>query len=63
MDPTIITRWLTCHVSGCGNSEIPIRMKYPEDVDALICGVCSQPITDVAEGPPEEVTEMPKWEL
>lgn len=63
MNPTIITRWLTCHSSGCTNSEVPIRMRYPEDVGVLICGVCSQPITDVAEGPPEEVTEMPTWEL
>lgn len=61
MEPEPITRWLTCHTPGCGNSEIAIKAQYPEDVDILFCGVCSAEITDVATTPPEPVTEMPTW--
>ncbi|ASZ73346.1 hypothetical protein SEA_LUCKYBARNES_28 [Brevibacterium phage LuckyBarnes] len=62
-EPMIITRWLTCHTVGCGNAEVTLMGVFPEDVDALFCGVCSQPITDVATEPPKPITEMPTWEL
>ena len=51
----------TCHTPGCGNAGETLEV--PDDVDAVLCGVCGQKITDVAEGPPEPVTEMPSWEL
>lgn len=63
MDEEMLTRWLTCHTDGCSNAEQPIEMTYPADVSAHVCGVCSTPINDVAEQPPEPVTEMPTWDL
>jgi hypothetical protein len=45
----------TCHTLGCLNAEIPIELQltYTDDfgveqvVDAVTCGVCGQPITDI----------------
>lgn len=51
----------TCHTTNCGNAEITLEV--PDDVDSVLCGVCSQPITDVATEPPEPIKEMPPWEL
>lgn len=47
---------VTCRTEGCGNEGhgIEIDMTAPDDdgndvpVDSVICGVCGQPITDVA---------------
>lgn len=47
---------VTCRTPDCGNSGIPIDMilTYTDEtgqvhpVDSVVCGVCSQQITDVA---------------
>jgi hypothetical protein len=39
---------LTCHTEGCENYDIGIPMALPTDWEACYCGVCGQPITDVA---------------
>lgn len=57
-----VERWATCLTAGCENYGTSVRILVPEGGD-VGCGVCSQPITDVAEGPPEDITEMPTWEL
>jgi len=47
---------VTCHTEGCGNAGIPLDIGVSwedeetgetEYVSAVVCGVCSQPITDV----------------
>jgi len=47
---------VTCHTDGCANAEIAIDLPttYEDEetgetrsVDAVICGVCGQPIEDV----------------
>jgi hypothetical protein len=51
----------TCHTEACGNAEHPIDVGDLTAYDAngdpdptgtayVVCGVCSQPITDVSEG-------------
>lgn len=47
-NPTLVTRVLTCHTEGCGNADEGISVDVPEDVGAYSCGVCGQPITDIA---------------
>jgi hypothetical protein len=41
------THTATCHTEGCGNAgiEIPVALEEPDM--AVVCGVCSQPITDL----------------
>lgn len=47
---------VTCHTEGCLNAEIPIDLDLTweddegetHNVDAVVCGVCGQPITDIA---------------
>lgn len=50
---------VTCHTEGCENADIPIEMalSYVDfdtgetvTVDAVACGACGQPITDIKEG-------------
>lgn len=50
---------VTCHTSGCANAGTPVFMDltyvHPqtedvEYVDAVICGVCLEPITDIELG-------------
>jgi hypothetical protein len=52
---------VTCHTDGCANSDIRIEMTLtyvdPETeetkpVDAVYCGECKEPITDI-EGAPD----------
>lgn len=46
---------VTCHTEACSNAEIPIEVDLTftgpdgvtEQVTQVVCGVCSQPITDV----------------
>ena len=46
---------VTCHTEGCRNADIPIdlTLEYEDEegltrtVDAVACGVCGQPITDL----------------
>jgi hypothetical protein len=46
---------VTCKTEGCGNEGIPlsVNLSFVDDdgetqyVDAVMCGVCGQPITDV----------------
>ncbi len=58
---------VTCHTAGCTNADVPLDavVTWKDDdgvehvVDEIICGVCGQPITDVANPPvgyPGEVT-------
>jgi hypothetical protein len=45
----------TCHTEGCGNAEhaIAVETEFVDHegetrtVDAVVCGVCGQPIEDV----------------
>lgn len=38
---------VTCHTEGCENAEIaiPVRLSGPDAL--VVCGPCSQPITDI----------------
>jgi hypothetical protein len=46
---------LTCHTEGCSNAEKPIEYEMTErnpdgtvtQIQYAVCGVCSQPITDI----------------
>ena len=46
---------VTCHTEGCGNAGTPIELdlEYTDEegmtrtVDAVACGACGQPITDL----------------
>lgn len=52
-EPTMVARVLTCHTDGCGNADAPIRLDVPDTVTSFVCGVCGQPIDDVADAAPE----------
>lgn len=44
-----------CHTEGCANAEteIDLELDYVDEdgvshtIDSVVCGVCSQPITDI----------------
>jgi len=46
-----------CHTPGCLNEDIPVELEttyvddggQTRDVDAVICGPCGEPITNVRE--------------
>lgn len=38
---------VTCHTEGCGNGEQAIDVLALGTDPLVICGVCSEPITDV----------------
>lgn len=40
---------VTCHTDGCGNAEISIPLVVADDGNepAVVCGVCSQQISDI----------------
>jgi hypothetical protein len=47
---------VTCHAAGCGNADVPIDLplvseREGETVEAssVVCGVCGQEITDIAD--------------
>lgn len=41
---------VTCHTEGCDNKDVDLELSVPDEPDpAVICGVCSQPITDKRE--------------
>lgn len=48
-----------CHTEGCGNAGLGMRV--PVDAEAVVCGPCGQPISDLAKTPPELPTEVPSW--
>lgn len=51
---------VVCHTSGCTNADVPIDLDltWTDDqgqqhsIDAVVCGVCTQPITDITQGEP-----------
>lgn len=45
--PGEIAATCTCHTDGCENADIAIPMHLPDLDTSVVCGVCSQPITDV----------------
>lgn len=52
--------WATCHTPGCGNAGIPIDVDTEIETEdggtitvGVQCGVCGQPITDVADDHPD----------
>lgn len=53
--------YATCHTPDCGNAEAPIPV--PADAGTVLCGVCSQPITDLAETTPNLPEELPPWDV
>lgn len=53
--------YATCTTADCGNGRTPIPV--PEDAEQVVCGVCSQPITDVTDTPTELPEEMPPWDV
>jgi len=38
----------TCHTPDCANAGHTITVPTAPDIEAVICGVCGQPITDIA---------------
>jgi hypothetical protein len=49
---------VTCHTEGCGNADLAIDLDlttHDDDgnpsgtADAVACGVCGQPITDITD--------------
>ena len=45
-----------CHTDGCGNAGHPITLDITnpdtgEQITPVICGVCGNPITDIADSP------------
>lgn len=38
---------VTCETSGCGNEGVAIPITAPADNPYVVCGVCSQPITNI----------------
>lgn len=50
--------YATCETTGCSNAGFPIPVSGERDV---VCGVCSQPITNLTATAPEPVKEMPTW--
>ena len=55
-----VDRWATCLTTECGNYGTSIHVLAPEGGD-VGCGVCGQPITDIADIKPEEGTVLPTW--
>jgi hypothetical protein len=49
--------FVTCHTENCSNADQPIELTLSwtdeegntQTVDAVSCGVCGQPITDISE--------------
>ena len=41
---------VTCHTPECGNAETPIDLPWVALGDAVTCGACSVPITDITGG-------------
>lgn len=63
METDSATHWVTCETPACTSSGAPIRMQYPEDVTAVVCGVCGNQITNITDTAPETPTEVPQWLL
>lgn len=42
-------RVATCHTEDCGNADIAISVMLVDENTTVICGVCGQSITDIAE--------------
>jgi hypothetical protein len=40
---------LTCRTPGCENNGYVVALTVPVDVEVFVCGVCGEPIADVAE--------------
>jgi len=51
--------YATCHTNGCANQGAPIRV--PDGAETVLCGVCTQPITDVTDTPTALPEELPPW--
>lgn len=50
-----------CDTQGCSNAGAPIPIH--DEAVTVICGVCSQPITEVTDTPPALPEDLPPWEL
>lgn len=50
-----------CHTPSCSNQGIPIEV--PADTEAVVCGVCDQPVTDVTTTSPTLPEDLPPWDL
>jgi len=51
-DPVMVLVVATCHTAGCGNADYTAQIYVPADPTPpdVVCGVCGQPIGDVAAG-------------
>jgi hypothetical protein len=66
MSDPVSTNTVTCHTDGCDNNGVPIEMTLSwteTDIDGqlvqhtvsgVVCGVCGQPITDIAPPLPSQ---------
>ena len=58
MDDIILANYvITCHTDNCGNGGQLISIQAPDVDPNFICGVCSQPISNVTklDTPPNSV--------
>jgi hypothetical protein len=46
-ETTVCLYDVTCHTENCGNAEIGIEVRAPEENFNVMCGVCANQITDV----------------
>ena len=49
----------TCETVGCGNAYLPIQI--PDDAVNVVCGPCGNPVTNITDIKPTEVTVLPGW--
>lgn len=49
-EPAVANYVVTCETDGCGNAGHAIPITAPADNPYVVCGVCSQPISNIKSG-------------
>ena len=58
-EPSEVLATVTCHTDECGNAGYPIDIYISDEPEPyVVCGVCSQQITDITRAP--EPREQPE---
>lgn len=51
--------WATCSTLDCESYARPVQISMPDEA-TVVCGACSQPITDITDQV-EEGVSIPNW--
>ena len=53
--------FVMCETVGCQN--LGHYVQIPDADSVVVCGPCGQPITRIENSKPEELRELPAWEI